>query len=87
MPIKIYVISLIIIFSKNHYQNRMGKSPSTRRAAAPKIFGILIESLGVRSTRGSVRLPIGVFDCLLCAYCLSLLFTVRLALCIVCKRF
>ena len=39
MPIKICVISLIIIVSQIHYQNRKGKSPSTRRAAAPKIFG------------------------------------------------
>ncbi len=46
MPIKICVISLIIIVSKNHYQNRKGKSPSTRRAAAPKILVLRLESLG-----------------------------------------
>ena len=46
MPIKICVISLIIIVSKNHYQNRKGKSPSTRRAAAPKILVLGVESLG-----------------------------------------
>ena len=45
-PIKICVISLIIIVSKNHYQNREGKSPSTRRAAAPKILVLGVESLG-----------------------------------------
>ena len=64
MP-SISCLMLIVLFNRMHYQNREGKSPSTRRAAAPKIFGMLIESLGVRSTRGSVRLPIGVFDCLL----------------------
>ena len=46
MPIKIYVISLIIIVSQIHYQNRKGKSPSTRRAAAPKILVLGTESLG-----------------------------------------
>ena len=64
MP-SISCLMLIVLFNRMHYQNREGKSPSTRRAAAPKIFGMLIESLGVRSTRGSVRLPIGVFDSLL----------------------
>ena len=58
-------LMLIVLFNRMHYQNREGKSQATRRAAAPKIFGMLIESLGVRSTRGSVRLPIGVFDSLL----------------------
>ena len=46
MPIKIYVISLIIIVSHIHYQNPEGKSPSTRRAAAPKILVLRLESLG-----------------------------------------
>ena len=46
MPIKICVISLIIIVSRIHYQNREGKSPSTRRAAAPKILVLGVESLG-----------------------------------------
>ena len=46
MPIKIYAISFIIIVSKNHYQNPEGKSPSTRRAAAPKILVLRLESLG-----------------------------------------
>ena len=46
MPIKICVISLIIIVSHIHYQNREGKSPSTRRAAAPKILVLGVESLG-----------------------------------------
>ena len=59
-------LMLIVLFNRMHYQNREGKSQATRRAAAPKIFGMLIESLGVRSTRGSVRLPIGVFDCVMC---------------------
>ena len=45
-PIKIYAISLIIIVSHIHYQNPEGKSPSTRRAAAPKILVLGIESLG-----------------------------------------
>ena len=45
-PIKICVISLIIIVSHIHYQNRKGKSPSTRRAAAPKILVLGVESLG-----------------------------------------
>ena len=46
MPIKICVISLIIIVSHIHYQNQEGKSPSTRRAAAPKILVLRLESLG-----------------------------------------
>ena len=46
MPIKICVISLIIIVSQIHYQNRKAKSPSTRRAAAPKILVLGVESLG-----------------------------------------
>ena len=46
MPIKIYVISLIIIVSQIHYQNREGRVQATRRAAAPKIFGTRLESLG-----------------------------------------
>ena len=46
MPIKIYVISLIIIVSQIHYQNREGRVQATRRAAAPKIFGTRVESLG-----------------------------------------
>ena len=46
MPIKICVISLIIIVSHIHYQNPEGKSPSTRRAAAPKILVLGVESLG-----------------------------------------
>ena len=58
-------LMLIVLFNRMHYQNWEGKSPSTRRAAAPKILVQLVESLGVRSTRGSVRLPIGVFDSLL----------------------
>jgi len=61
-------LMLIVLFNRMHYQNREGKSPSTRRAAAPKILVQLVESLGVRSTRGSVRLPIGVFDSLLSYY-------------------
>ena len=59
---------LIVLFNRMHYQNREGKSQATRRAAAPKILVQLVESLGVRSTRGSVRLPIGVFDSLLSYY-------------------
>ena len=65
MPIKIYVISLIIVVSQIHYQNRNAKRPSNPQGGGAKNFWYAQESLGVRSTRGSVRLPIGVFDSLL----------------------
>ena len=80
-------LMLIVLFNRMHYQNAKGKSPSTRRAAAPKILVQLVESLGVRSTRGSVRLPIGVFDSLLCitvVYCASVC---AVTVFMVCKRF
>ena len=59
-------LMLIVLFNRMHYQNREGKSPSNPQGGGAKNFGMLIESLGVRSTRGSVRLPIGVFDSLMC---------------------
>ena len=86
MP-SISCLMLIVLFNRMHYQNRWAKSPSNPQGGGAKNFWYAQESLGVRSTRGSVRLPIGVFDCLLSVYCLSLLSTVRLALSIVCKRF
>ena len=58
-------LMLIVLFNRMHYQNREGKSPSNPQGGGAKNFWYHIESLGVRSTRGSVRLPIGVFDCLL----------------------
>ena len=80
-------LMLIVLFNRMHYQNREGKSQATRRAAAPKIFGMLIESLGVRSTRGSVRLPVGVFDCLLSVYCHHCASCCAVTVFTVCKRF
>ena len=58
-------LMLIVLFNRMHYQNREGKSPSNPQGGGAKNFWYHIESLGVRSTRGSVRLPIGVFDSLL----------------------
>ena len=58
-------LMLIVLFNRMHYQNREGKSSKHPKGGGAKNFGMLIESLGVRSTRGSVRLPIGVFDCVL----------------------
>ena len=58
-------LMLIVLFNRMHYQNRKGKSPSNPQGGGAKNFWYHIESLGVRSTRGSVRLPIGVFDSLL----------------------
>ena len=46
MPIKIYVISLIIIVSQIHYQNRKAKSPSNPQGGGAKNFGTRLESLG-----------------------------------------
>ena len=43
---RIMMKPFIIIVSRIHYQNREGKSPSTRRAAAPKILVLGVESLG-----------------------------------------
>ena len=69
-------LMLIVLFNRMHYQNREGKSPSNPQGGGAKNFWYHIESLGVRSTRGSVRLPIGVFDSLLsitvvyCAPCI-----------------
>ena len=80
-------LMLIVLFNRMHYQNREGKSPSTRRAAAPKILVQLVESLGVRSTRGSVRLPIGVFDYLLSVYCYHCASCCAVTVSTVCKRF
>ena len=80
-------LMLIVLFNRMHYQNREGKSPSTRRAAAPKILVQLVESLGVRSTRGSVRLPIGVFDCPLSVYCHHCASVCAVTVFTVCKRF
>ena len=55
-------LMLIVLFNTINYQNREGKSPSNPQGGGAKNFGTPVESLGVRSTRGSVRLPIGVFD-------------------------
>ena len=46
MPIKIYVISLIIIVSQIHYQNRKAKSPSNPQGGGAKNFWYWVESLG-----------------------------------------
>ena len=62
-------LMLIVLFNRMHYQNREGKSPSNPQGGGAKNFWYHIESLGVRSTRGSVRLPIGVFDLLLSYHC------------------
>ena len=67
MP-SISCLMLIVLFNRMHYQNRWAKSPSNPQGGGAKIFWYHQESLGVRSTRGSVRLPIGVFDCLLSYY-------------------
>ena len=58
-------LMLIVLFNRMHYQNRWAKSPSNPQGGGAKNFWYAQESLGVRSTRGSVRLPIGVFDSLL----------------------
>ena len=71
MP-SISCLMLIVLFNRMHYQNRWAKSPSNPQGGGAKNFWYAQESLGVRSTRGSVRLPIGVFDSLLCitvVYC------------------
>ena len=64
MP-SISCLMLIVLFNRMHYQNRWAKSPSNPQGGGAKNFWYHQESLGVRSTRGSVRLPIGVFDSLL----------------------
>ena len=90
MPMKIKRIMMkpfIIIVSRIHYQNRRAKSPSNPQGGGAKNFWYHQESLGVRSTRGSVRLPIGVFDSLLCitvVYCASVCVVTVFT---VCKRF
>ena len=74
-----------------------GRVRTARRAATPKIFWYADRPLGVRSTRGSVRMPVGVFDCdmsVWCLYCVAVCLQCVLvcACCVatvllVCKRF
>ncbi len=79
-------LMLIVLFNRMHYQNREGKSPSNPQGGGAKNFGTHVESLGVRSTRGSVRLPIGVFDCLLSYYHICACATSVRLLCLWCAR-
>ena len=74
-----------------------GRVRTARRAATPKIFWYRDRPLGVRSTRGSVRMPVGVFDCdmsVLSLYCVAVCLQCVLVcafwlctVCRVCKRF
>ena len=80
-------LMLIVLFNRMHYQNRWAKSPSNPQGGGAKNFWYAQESLGVRSTRGSVRLPIGVFDCVLSVYCHHCASVCAVTVFTVCKRF
>ena len=80
-------LMLIVLFNRMHYQNRWAKSPSNPQGGGAKNFWYAQESLGVRSTRGSVRLPIGVFDCVLSVYCHHCASCCAVTVFTVCKRF
>ena len=85
MP-SISCLMLIVLFNRMHYQNRWAKSPSNPQGGGAKNFWYAQESLGVRSTRGSVRLPIGVFDCVLSYHCVYACATSVHLLCLLCAR-
>ena len=74
----------IIIVSRIHYQNPEGQESKLPVGRRRQKFWYSVRPNGVRSTRGSVRLPIGAFWLdIVCLVSLCLAWTV----CLVCKRF